>query len=236
MSPLEWINTGFVVLTLICVGFVLIGIRNTYTKMGFPMEKTRPKLARIEAVLAVWLIVVSFLASKGVLSIFSTVPPPMLFVILPPLIVAFVLLFHPKVRSFILHTPLAGMMYLQAFRIPVEILLWALYKNNHIPVQMTFEGMNWDILTGITGPIFAYICFGGGRNLKTLAIVWNIAGLLLLINIVTTAILSMPTPFRVFMNEPANTIVATFPVVFLPAVLVPLAYYLHFFSLKKLFS
>lgn len=236
MTTMEWINTGFVVLTLLCIAFVLLGIKGTYTKMGFPLEKTRKRLARIEAVLAVWLVVVSFLASKGVLSLFAAVPPPMAFVLLAPLVTVFILLFHPKIKSFILHSPVAAMMYLQAFRLPVEILLWALYKNHHVPIQMTFEGRNWDILTGITGPIFAYICFGGGRNLKSLAIVWNIAGLLLLVNIVAIAILSMPTPFRVFLNEPSNTIVATFPVVFLPAVLVPLAYYLHFFSLRKLLA
>jgi hypothetical protein len=43
----------------------------------------------------------------------------------------------------------------------------------------------------------------------------------------------MPTPFRVFMNEPSNTIVAKFPIVWLPALLVPLAYGLHFLSLRQ---
>jgi hypothetical protein len=36
------------------------------------------------------------------------------------------------------------------------------------------------------------------------------------------------------MNEPANTIVAVFPISWLPGLLVPLAYTLHIFSLKQL--
>ena len=65
-------------------------------------------------------------------------------------------------------------------------------------------------------------------------IAYNFIGLVLLFNIVTVAILSIPGPFRYFMNEPANTIVTYFPIVFLPAFLVPLAYTLHFFPLRQL--
>jgi hypothetical protein len=65
-------------------------------------------------------------------------------------------------------------------------------------------------------------------------IVWNVMGLLLLVNIVTIALLSMPTPFQYFHNEPMNTIVLKFPFVFLPGLLVPLAYGLHFLSLRQL--
>jgi hypothetical protein len=38
------------------------------------------------------------------------------------------------------------------------------------------------------------------------------------------------------MNEPANTLVAQFPFILLPGVLVPLAYTLHIFSLRQLMS
>jgi hypothetical protein len=48
------------------------------------------------------------------------------------------------------------------------------------------------------------------------------------------AILSMPTSFRYFMNEPANTIVAQFPFIYLPGVLVVLAFAFHVFSLRQL--
>ena len=44
----------------------------------------------------------------------------------------------------------------------------------------------------------------------------------------------MPTPFRVFMKEPANTVVMKFPFILLPTFLVPLAYGLHFLSLRQL--
>ena len=101
---------------------------------------------------------------------------------------------------------------------------------------MTFEGRNFDILAGITGPIIAYLAYSKHVIGKTGVIIWNVACLCLLINIVATAILSIPSPFRYFMNEPANTIVTEFPIIWLPAFLVPLAYSLHFLSLRQLIN
>ena len=58
--------------------------------------------------------------------------------------------------------------------------------------------------------------------------------LLLLLNILAIAALSMPTPLRQFMNEPANTIIGEFSFIYLPGVLVVIAYSLHIFSLRQL--
>ncbi|HEV2479744.1 MAG TPA: hypothetical protein VGS79_08760, partial [Puia sp.] len=44
----------------------------------------------------------------------------------------------------------------------------------------------------------------------------------------------MPTPLRVFFNEPANTLITQFPFIFLPGMLVPLAFSLHFISLRQM--
>jgi hypothetical protein len=98
---------------------------------------------------------------------------------------------------------------------------------------MTFEGRNFDVLSGLTAPLIAFLAF---RNQlpKSVLIAWNLICLGLLINIVTVAVLSMPTPFRYFMNEPANTIVAQFPISWLPTFLVPLAYMLSFISIRQL--
>jgi hypothetical protein len=103
---------------------------------------------------------------------------------------------------------------------------------------MTFEGRNFDIITGVTAVLLT-------TRLSSLVllnklprfaiILWNMMGLALLINFVAIAFLSMPTPFRYFMNEPANTIVTEFPISLLPAFLVPLAYMLHILSVRKAF-
>jgi hypothetical protein len=141
------------------------------------------------------------------------------------------LIFRRKSDPFIEKLNLKVITYLQVFRVFVEIVLWLLFIENLLPVQMTFEGRNFDILAGITS-IFASLFLIKSKHWM---IVWNIIGLILLINIVSIAVLSMPTFLQVFHNEPSNTIVTKFPYILLPTFLVPLAYTLHFLSLKKLF-
>ena len=101
---------------------------------------------------------------------------------------------------------------------------------------MTFEGRNFDILVGITAPFIAYYCFVKKSWPLKVALVWNIAGVLLLANIVIVAVLSTPYPFRQFMNEPANTVIFSFPFVWLPGFVVPFALLLHLIAIRRLWG
>lgn len=231
---LPFVQAGYIALTFICLAFVLIGVRKTFIRMALPVAVVNKKMQTITLALAGWLVLVSILSLSGFLADFSTMPPKLMLFLPLPLITLLWLTFSSRTKRFIEALPASWLMYLQVFRVPVELFLWLQFLDGLTPVQMTFEGRNWDILTGLTAPVFAFICFGQGRNLRGLAIAWNLFGLVLVMNIVTIALLSAPVPFRVFMNEPANTIITTFPFAFLPLVLVPLAYGLHFFSLRQL--
>ena len=102
---------------------------------------------------------------------------------------------------------------------------------------MTFEGKNFDILVGIFAlPVGYFVAKQVSiKTKKKLLIGWNIFGLCLLATIVIISVLSAPLPIRFFMNEPSSKIVATFPFVWLPTVLVVIAYSLHILSLKQAF-
>lgn len=215
----RFISAGFIVLTLVCLAAVLFAIR-----------KAGANPSRVLLIISLWLAGISIAAWQGFFADFSFVPPRMFIILIVP-IIALILLFRNKRFIWLLEkVPLSWPVWIQSFRIVVEILLWQLYVVHLLPEQMTFEGRNWDILVGITAPFFAYFF----NNQPKVLLAWNLAGLALLANIVITALLSMPTPFRVFMTEPANTIVAYFPVILLPGFLVPLAYYMHFFSIKQI--
>lgn len=185
---------------------------------------------RITIGMVLWATVVSIGSLSGFTGNFNLFPVNAMPMLLIPLITTLILLFTADMKTLATHLNLKALTQLQVFRVLVEIVLWLLFLQNLLPVQMTFEGRNFDILAGITAIIAASYFL----NNKAWMIAWNIFGLLLLINIVVIALLSMPTPFRVFDNEPANVIVTQFPYVFLPTFLVPLAYLLHFISLKKL--
>ncbi|NJO03068.1 MAG: hypothetical protein HC880_16540 [Bacteroidia bacterium] len=217
-----WIALGFILLTLLCLGAIVWALMT--------LSRSFKSAAHFLRIVGLWLLLISGTALTGFTQNFSVFPLNALIILLPPMIALIVLVFNQRFKQFLGGVPLRWLTGIQFFRVIVEIFLWQLYEIGLIPVQMTFEGQNFDILAGLTAPIFAY--FYG--NKPRVLFWWNIAGMLLLINIVGTAILSMPTPIRVFMNEPANTIVTYFPIIWLPAFLVPLAYYMHILSLKKI--
>lgn len=99
---------------------------------------------------------------------------------------------------------------------------------------MTFEGLNYDILTGLSAPLVAYYALSQNKWPRITAVLWNLAGLLLVTNIFLVAFLSTPGPLRQFFNEPPNTLVAYFPYVWLPAFIVPFAYLMHILSIKQI--
>lgn len=188
--------------------------------------------------LLLWLLFLAVISRLNFLDKFSAMPPHMLVVILPPLIFAIVLFLSKPVLRWLHNVPLQNLIYIQTFRVAVELILWLLYRNRVIPVQMTFEGCNYDILVGLSALFTAYYFDKGYEFFKNrwVLIIWNVAGLILLGNIVIVAILSTPLPFRQFMNEPANTVIFYFPFVLLPGFLVPVAYTMHLLCLKKLLA
>ena len=222
----------FIILSLACIYLIYQGLLRGLKNF----EESERKKIKLRFILSVtiWGIALSGLSISGFLSDFSNFPPRMFIVLVLPLVVVVFLSFSKTLSSIVSGIPPEWFIYIQSFRIIVEILLWLLFLDDLLPVQMTFEGRNWDVLVGITGPIVGYFCFSRSNYRQGLVIVWNIFGLLLLLNILVIAVLSMPSPIRIFTNEPANIIVARFPFVLLPGILVPIAYSMHIFSLKQL--
>lgn len=226
---------GFILLTIVCLWLLVKELKKGIAKSSWDEARKKKFFSVIVITIILWMIFVSVWSASDIMSDFSKFPFNFIPVIAIPLIVVVVTLFSSRLSEILQNIPVANLIYLQSFRFFVELLLWALFVAGIVPEQMTFEGRNFDILAGITAPFMAWLV-SKNKISRAALIVWNFAGMLLLINIVTVAILSTPSPLRFFMNEPANTIVAHFPVSWLPGFLVPLAYTLHFFSLKQLLS
>jgi len=227
------IQAGFILLTFGSFALLFLEIKKAVKLTEWPSARKTKFTFLFLAGLIVWTIFVSIQSMSGRMDNFAIFPLNMLPILVIPLIAILAFTFSKAGKEILLRIPKENIIRLQAFRFFVELLLWALYLENQAPIQMTFEGRNLDVLSGISAPIIAFL-ISKGKISKAGLIIWNLACLGLLINIVTIAILSTPTPLRVFMNEPSNTIVTQFPVSWLPGLLVPLAYGLHFLSLRQL--
>jgi len=227
------IQIGFGLITIVFFSLLVVEIRKGLAKSSIDPQRQKRIFNRMVTGLIVWTIFVSVWSLSGRMGDFTQFPFNMMPVLAIPLIASVIIVFSKTFKEIFQHIPQQNLIRLQSFRILVEILLWALFINEAAPIQMTFEGRNFDVLSGISALLVAYLVSRNSIS-KTALVIWNLACLGLLINIVTVAILSMPSFMRTFMNEPANTIVAQFPVSWLPGLLVPLAYVLHFFSLRQL--
>jgi hypothetical protein len=212
---------------------VVLGSSRALNRLGHKTSRL-PLFAAI-GVLA-WLVLLAFLAQSGFFARFEVLPPRFAFAVLPPVLFILYLAGSGRVSRLLAALPAGWLVGPQVFRVAVEVVLWLLFLEQRVPVQMTFEGLNYDILVGLTAPVVALYMARNPDRKTVVGVVWNILGLALLTNIVTIAILSAPTPFRFFMNEPANTIVAAWPFIWLPGFVVPMAFLLHVFSLKQLWA
>jgi hypothetical protein len=180
-----------------------------------------------------WLALTGGLAASGTLADFDRTPPPMLALAGAAGILTLVLAFSPFGTRLAFGLPMTFLVGFQAFRIVVEVVLAQLYHVGQVPVQMTYEGRNFDVFSGTSALLIAWIS-SRLRLPQRVLLIWNVIGLGLLINIVVIALLSTPIPLRVFMNEPANTIIATWPYVWLPTFLVQAALFGHILVFRRL--
>jgi hypothetical protein len=185
-------------------------------------------------ILITWLIIQAVIGLTGFYQDASVLPPRFLLAIGPPMLLIVLLFFTGWGRRFIDSLNLETLTLLHIIRIPVEIVLFWIFLHKGIPEVMTFEGRNLDIISGITAPVIYYLGFVSGRLWPRTILAWNLLCLALLVNIVTTAILSTPYPFQKFGLDQPNVAIFYFPFVWLPAIIVPIVLLSHLAAIRKL--
>ncbi|MEM7382105.1 MAG: hypothetical protein AAF361_13030 [Bacteroidota bacterium] len=182
----------------------------------------------------IWMIVVGILGIMGFYQVTDAVPPRIVFLLMPGVILVLALFLSKKAKAWMDTLSLKWLTLLHIVRVPVEIILFRIYLAGSIPVLMTFEGYNYDILSGITAPIIYYFVFVRKKLGRKSLLVWNLVCLGLLLNILTIAVLSAQTPFQKLAFDQPNVGVTQFPFVWLPAIIVPLVLFSHLASIRQL--
>jgi hypothetical protein len=180
-----------------------------------------------------WLGLQSALGSKGFYLETDTFPPKIGLMVIPPFLAMLLLFILPQGRSFLNGLDKRFLVLVHMVRIPVEIGLYGLFLKQLVPQNMTFEGGNFDILSGIS----ALAIYWFGYKTKALdqkwLIAWNLICLGLLFNVVGKGILSAPSVFQQLSFDQPNRAVLYFPVNLLPALIVPLVLFSHLALLRR---
>jgi hypothetical protein len=172
------------------------------------------------------------LAASGVLARWSLRPPPFMVMMAALFALTLATALRGPGSRIAAGASFALLIGTQAFRLPLELVMHQAAREGVMPVQMTYTGWNFDIVTGSLAIPIALLA-AAGRAPRWLIVCWNLGGLLLLINIVTIAIVSTP-PIAAFGADHLNTWVTDPPYVWLPGVLVPAALFGHVLMLRKL--
>jgi hypothetical protein len=183
--------------------------------------------------LAVWVAVTAALGASGALVDFNRMPPPFLLFLVALVVVAVVLSSTPWGRAVAEKSSFRLLVGLQAFRLLPEIFLAVAASEGVMPPQMAWHGRNPDLLTAIIAVVLAAL-WPRLRCPRLWAGAFTALGLGLLANVVVVAVLSAPTPFRIYLNEPSSALVTTFPYIWLPGIHVYTALLLHALTLRKL--
>jgi hypothetical protein len=174
-------------------------------------------------------------AWSGLLSRFDVVPPPMAVMIVSVFATAFALGLSRIGTDAAATVPLATLIGLQAFRLPLELVMHRAGTLGIMPVQLSYSGYNFDIVTGLAAALLYVALRSGVRVPKAIVWAWNLWGFWCLAVIAVIAVTTSPM-VRLFGDDPhsLNTWVLFFPYVWLPVVLVTVALAGHIVITKAL--
>lgn len=182
----------------------------------------------------IWGAIQLFFSTQGWYSNTLTSLPPVLFILgVMPVTVGLGWLFLSKIGSRIVTQFSPGKLILvHLTRIPVELCLLWLADAEQIPYLMTYAGLNFDILMGLTAPIIFFLYHPRKKWSRNLFLIWNLLGILLVSFVVVLGILSAPFPLQVLAFDQPNVAILHAPFTLLPTLIVPAVIFAHLIGIK----
>ncbi|NUP09439.1 MAG: hypothetical protein HOW73_25580 [Polyangiaceae bacterium] len=223
---------GILGLSIAALITFVIGIRRAAQVEGASAGIVRRRTIFAAIGATAWAAAFGVAAASGVLRRVDVVPPPMAPMLVVILGSAIALGLSRVGGSLARNIPLAVLIGVQAFRLPLELVMHEAANAGVMPVQLSFSGLNFDIVTGTTAIVLAPLV-AMGRAPKELVIAWNVYGLAMLTIIAGIAVATAPF-VRAFGDGSVNTWITYVPFVWLPAVLVPFALAGHIVVLRSL--
>lgn len=175
------LEISYIGLSILMVLIIIFGYRNTLIKVIQDKKARNRRMIILVGFLVFWFGYLIFLSTQEIL-FDLTLPPKMPILIFLPLIIIMMIFYFKNRNDVVLKAiPITYPVYYQTFRIFVELLLVFTFYKNIIPKTATFEGLNFDILMGITAPFMAYFVFRKPIKSIFLAKAWNILGILMVL-------------------------------------------------------
>jgi hypothetical protein len=234
MSPLHappLVTWGIAILAVLLALLFVAAQRTAGRNLGYAGPAVRRRTALAASVVSLWMLGCGLAAATGLLARFEARPPPLLLALAASLVAAFGYALSPAGKRLAVGLPLAALVGVQSFRLPLELVMHEAARAGVMPPQMTWTGWNLDVLTGATAVLLAPAIASGAAP-RWLVSAWNVIGLALVLGVLGIGIASTPA-IRAFGDGAQNTWIAWFPFIWLPTVLVPAAIGGHLLVLRR---
>lgn len=180
--------------------------------------------------LVAWAAYLVVIGRSGILVNFDLPPRMPMLIVFPAFFFIFLFLSRKSTKTVFSSVPQHVPVYLQSFRIVVELLIYGAFLETVLPKSVTFEGTNYDILVGFSALVMGLL-HQKKKLSRTVLLGWNIISLGVLSVTVGTFIYSF-----FFSDIPPSSDFQRFvsmPYLLLPGFLMPLAVGLHAVSIRQ---
>jgi hypothetical protein len=144
-------------LTLVCYSTYFNRFKSRIKKNKLGKKHAEQNIFWNPFILMTWIGLLNYSFTKGFFDDFSKLPPRRLWPCFIPLPIIILIAFSKTGTQLVQTVPSHWLVFMQSFRIIVELLLLFAFMAGKLPVQMTFEGRNFDVVTGVLALPVGYL-------------------------------------------------------------------------------
>jgi hypothetical protein len=220
--------------TLVTLAAVLFGLHRAL-KLARWSTRDRRQVVWIATVLPVgWFFAALFLSWSGFYGGADDQIPTIQYGVFIPILLGVALFWRwGTFQRAIEAVPQQWIVSVQLFRAEGAIFL-ILYAVHRPPGVFAWPAGLGDVIVGLLAPVVGLAYAYSPRHATALLRAWNLFGIGDLLVVVATGFLTSSSRFQMLAMSSPNVLISAFPLVMIPAFLVPLAVLLHLASLRKL--
>ncbi len=227
------LELSYTLLLIVLLAIIIWTLNSTMKTNKVSLTKRKRLIAITLGGIFTWLIVQFFIFKTGFYSDTSLPPRLPLMMIFPLFLFTGIFLYqnrnHALLNAIPIHIPIAY----QSFRAFIEVLFYFTFLKGILPIQVTFEGANYDVLLGISAIFVGYYAYYSKKASIQKLILWNVIG----IGVVAFAAFTFITSFYMssfWNNATISQEFIQFPYLLLPAFFMPSAIFMHVLSIIQL--
>lgn len=225
---------GFVTQAIVLIA-LMNGLRLALKRTQFSAPARSQIGLSILVLVFAWYGLVTVLAMHDLFRASPTARSPILpLAVFAPVILSLWLIRRSKGMAQIVDaTPLSWLVGAQVYRAVGAIFL-VLWSIGQLPWQFALPAGGGDVLVGLVAILVAIAAGTWSEAIRKAAYTWNVLGILDLVVALGTGFLTSPSPFQLLAFNHPNLLVSRYPLVMIPAFMVPLSLILHGVCLWKL--